>query len=465
MRGSQTRVHYVVLCCRTQVLKNLLITNARLINEGTITDADVLIRGERIEKVGSAISAGDGVEVIDANGGFLMPGMIDDQVHFREPGLTHKGDLATESAAAAAGGITSFMDMPNVSPLTVTAEALADKYVVAEGRCTANYGFYLGATNSNIDEIRKLEVGNACGIKVFMGASTGDMLVDDPDTLEKIFEHAPVIVVTHCEDSPIIWANEEQARDRYGDDVPMREHPNIRSAEACIKSSRLAIELANRYDALLHVLHLTTADEMELFSTAHRSEKRLTAEVCVHHLWFESSLYDSLGSHIKCNPAIKTSADRDALVAALNDGRIDVIATDHAPHTLDEKDNSYFKAPSGLPLVQHAVQTLFDLAAHGRISHELIVERACHAPADLFGVVERGYVREGWYADLVLVDANRSCAVQRNEVLYKCGWSPFEGHTFSSTIDTTIINGSVVYRDGRLTGNVAGQRLDFTRSR
>jgi dihydroorotase len=446
-------------------LKKLLITNARLINEGAITETDVLIQGERIERIGQSIPAGDGVQVLDANGRYLMPGMIDDQVHFREPGLTQKGDLATESAAAAAGGITSFMDMPNVNPLTTTAGALADKYELASGRCTANYGFYFGATNSNIDEIRRLEPGSACGIKVFMGASTGDMLVDDRDTLELIFEDAPVIVVTHCEDSPTIWANEENARERFGDDVPMSEHPNIRSREACIKSSRMAIDLAQRHDALLHVLHLTTADEMELFSTAHRSEKRITAEVCVHHLWFESSQYDALGSHIKCNPAIKTRADRDALVAAVNDGRIDVIATDHAPHTLDEKDNSYFKAPSGLPLVQHAVLTLFDLAAQGRLSHELIVERACHAPADLFGVAERGYVREGWYADLVIVDGDRHCAVQRADALYKCGWSPFEGHTFSSTIDTTIINGSIVYSDGRLTGNVAGQRLAFGRAR
>ena len=446
-------------------MKTLLITNARLINEGAIRDADVLVRGDRIDQVGTSIAAPEGCEVIDAAGRFLMPGMIDDQVHFREPGLTAKGDLATESAAAVAGGITSFMDMPNVDPLTVTREELAAKYHRAEGRCSANYGFYLGATNTNIEEIKALEVGEACGIKVFMGASTGDMLVDDHDALELIFEHAPVIVDTHCEDSPMIWANEAKAREEYGDDVPLTEHPQIRSAEACLKSSTLATGLARKHDALLHVLHLTTAIEMDLFSPAHRSEKRITAEVCVHHLWFDESRYDELGTRIKCNPAIKRAEDREALLAALNDGRIDIIATDHAPHTAEEKDNPYFRAPAGLPLVQHAVQVLFDLAARGSISHELIVDRVCHAPADIFGVGERGYVREGYFADLVIVDPDKPTTVESADVLYKCGWSPFEGHTFSSTIDTTIVNGEVAWRDGGLTGAIAGKRLDFSRSR
>ncbi len=444
---------------------SLLITNARLVNEGEIRDADVLVDGDRIARVGGGIGTPAGATVIDAGGKYLLPGMIDDQVHFREPGLTHKGNLATESAAAAAGGITSFMDMPNVNPLTTTRAALADKYALADGRCTGNYGFYLGATNNNIDEIRALRVGEACGIKAFMGASTGDMLVDDPDTLDKLFEFAPVIVVTHCEDSPTIWANEDAARERYGDDVPMTEHPKIRSAEACLKSSTLATGLARRHDALLHVLHLTTADEMALFSTAHRAEKRITAEVCVHHLWFDESRYGELGTAIKCNPAIKRAADREALLAALNDGRIDVIATDHAPHTAAEKNNPYFKAPAGLPLVQHALLVLFDLVARGDISLELLVDRACHASADLFGVQERGYVREGWFADLVLVDPAKPCRVTRDDVLYKCGWSPFEGHEFSASVDTTIVNGRVVYRGGRLTGDVAGRRLEFDRAR
>jgi len=443
----------------------LLIVNARLINEGEIVDADVLIRGDRIEKIAAGIRAENGVNVIDAAGKYLMPGMVDDQVHFREPGLTHKGDLATESAAAAAGGITSFMDMPNVNPLTTTGEALRDKYQVAAGRCRSNYGFYMGATNSNVDQIKAMQIGDACGIKVFMGASTGDMLVDDPDTLEKIFEHAPVIVVTHCEDSPMIWANEAKARDQYGEDVPFSEHPKIRSAEACIASSRMAKDLATRHDALLHILHLTTAIEMDLFSAAHRSQKRITAEVCVHHLWFDESGYADKGALIKCNPAIKKATDREALITALNEGRIDIIATDHAPHTAAEKNRSYFGAPAGLPLVQHAVLTLFDLAAAGEISPELIVERACHASADIFGVVDRGYVREGYFADLVIVDAQRPYAVTADNLLSKCQWSPFEQHTFSSTIDTTIINGQIAYSDGVLTGIIAGRRLEFTRVR
>ena len=446
-------------------MNELLITNARLINEGETRDADVLIVGERISKIDSSITPADDVEVIDAGGCLLMPGMIDDQVHFREPGLTNKGDLATESAAAVAGGLTSFMDMPNVNPQTTTRQALAEKYAMAEHRCTANYGFYLGATNRNIEEIKALEIGEACGIKAFMGASTGDMLVDDPVALERIFEHAPIMLVTHCEHSPTIWDNEAKARAEYGESVPLSEHPAIRSAAACLKSSSMAVELARRFDALLHVLHLTTGVEMALFSKAHRSEKRITAEVCVHHLWFDESRYEDLGTRIKCNPAIKSASDREALVKALNEGRIDVIATDHAPHTSSEKRQSYFKAPAGLPLVQHALQVLFDLAARGEISRELIVDRACHAPADLFGVRERGYVREGWYADLVIVDPEKPYRVEKSNLLCKCHWSPFEGHEFSSTIDTTIVNGEVVYRDGELTKNIPGQRLEFARAR
>jgi dihydroorotase len=466
-------------------LRHLLISNARLVNEGEVRDTDVLIEGERIARIDSRIAAPDGAKVIDAAGKFLLPGMIDDQVHFREPGMTHKGDLATESAAAAAGGITSFMDMPNVNPQTTTREALADKYGIAEGRCTANYGFYFGATNGNIEEVKALQVGEACGIKAFMGASTGDMLVDNPEVLEKMFEHAPIMMVTHCEHSPTIWDNEAKARAEFGENVPFSEHPNIRSAAACLASSRLAVDLAKRHDALLHILHLTTAIEMPLFSNAHRLEKRITAEVCVHHLWFDESRYEQLGSRIKCNPAIKSVNDRAALIAALNEGRIDVIATDHAPHTASEKDASYFKVPAGLPLVQHAMLTLFDLVAAGEISIELLVDRVSHAPADLFGVTDRGYVREGWFADLVIVDPEKPYRVSEANLLSKCQWSPFEGHEFSASIDTTIVNGSIVYGghefsasidttivngsivygDGSLTGNIAGQRLEFTRAR
>ena len=446
-------------------MRRLLVSNARLVNEGQVRDADVLIEGDRIARIDSGLSLPVGAELIDAAGKFLLPGMIDDQVHFREPGMTHKGDLHTESAAAAAGGITSFMDMPNVNPQTTTRAALADKYAIAEGRCTANYGFYLGATNGNIDEIKALEVGEGCGVKAFMGASTGDMLVDDPAVLEKMFEHSPIMVVTHCEHSPTIWDNEAKARAKFGEDVPLGEHPKIRSAEACLASSSLAIDLARRHDALLHVLHLTTAIEMPQFSKAHRSEKRITAEVCVHHLWFDESRYEELGMKIKCNPAIKSANDRAALIAALNEGRIDIIATDHAPHTISEKSASYFKAPAGLPLVQHAMLTLFDLVAEGQISIELLVDRVSHAPADLFGVTERGYVREGWFADLVMVDPATPYKVSNDNLLSKCRWSPFEGHEFSASIDTTIVNGEVVYRDAGLTGNIAGRRLEFTRAR
>ena len=446
-------------------LSHLLITNARLVNEGEVRDADVLIEGDRIAKIDSGISAPDGAEIIDAKGSFLLPGMIDDQVHFREPGMTHKGDLATESAAAAAGGITSFMDMPNVNPQTTTRTALADKYGIARGRCTANYGFYFGATNGNVEEVKALEVGEACGIKAFMGASTGDMLVDDPAVLDLMFEHAPIMMVTHCEHSPTIWDNEAKARAKFGDDVPFSEHPKIRAADACLASSSLAIDLATRHDALLHVLHLTTAIEMDQFAKAHRSKKRITAEVCVHHLWFDDTSYERLGSRIKCNPAIKTANDREALLAALNDGRIDIIATDHAPHTAEEKAASYFEAPAGLPLVQHAVLTLFDLVADGRISIELLVDRASHAPADLFGVTDRGYLREGFFADMIIVDTTKPYEVTASNLLSKCQWSPFEGHEFSASIDTTIINGDIVYQDGALTGTVAGRRLQFGRSR
>ncbi|MDE0789446.1 MAG: dihydroorotase [Woeseiaceae bacterium] len=446
-------------------MSKLLLTNARLINEGQIRDADVLIEGERIAQIGASIVAPEGASVIDLAGKYLMPGMIDDQVHFREPGMTHKADLASESAAAAAGGITSFMDMPNVNPQTTTRAALRDKYGIAENRCTSNYGFYLGATNSNIEEIKALRVGEGAGIKAFMGASTGDMLVDNPEALEKLFEHAPTIVLTHCEDSPMIWANEDKAREKYGDDVPFSEHPTIRSEAACLKSSQLAVGLASRHDALLHVLHLTTAVEMGLFTSSHRSQKRITAEVCVHYLWFDESRYEELGARIKCNPAIKRRADREALIAALNDQRIDIIATDHAPHTATEKAEKYFKSPAGLPLVQHALLILFDLVANDQISPELIVDRACHAPADIFGISERGYVREGWFADLVIIDPNKPYRVTPSNLLSKCQWSPFENHEFSASIDTTIVNGAIVYDDGKLTGNVAGQRLIYGRAR
>ncbi len=446
-------------------MDKLLITNARLINEGEIHDADVLVAGERIEKIGTKITADESVQVLDANGKYLIPGMIDDQVHFREPGMTNKGDLATESAAAVAGGITSFMDMPNVNPQTTTRAALADKYKLAERRCSANYAFYLGATNRNIDEIRGLKVNEACGIKAFMGASTGDMLVDDSEALELLFQDAPLLVVTHCEHSPTIWDNEAHAKTKYGERVPMSEHPSIRSANACLVSSSLAVDLARRHDTRLHVLHLTTAIEMGLFSKASRSDKRITAEVCVHHLWFDESRYEDLGARIKCNPAIKTAEDRAALVEALNEGRIDTVATDHAPHLVGEKQRTYFKVPAGLPLVQHALLTLFDLAKDKQITLELLVDRTSHAVADIYGVIDRGYVREGYFADLVLVDGKTPYTVDSSNLLAKCHWSPFEGVTFNSSIDTTIVNGHIIYQNGKLSGDIVGQRLQFNRGR
>ncbi len=446
-------------------MSKIIIRNAKIINEGNTFDTDILIENERIEKISPSISVDNSVCAIDAAGRFLIPGMIDDQVHCREPGLTHKADLVTESSAAVAGGITSFMEMPNVEPKTINKLALDDKYKRAKGRCRTNYGFYLGANNTNIEAIKSLSLNDACGIKAFMGASTGNMLIDDPSALELLFEHAPIMVVTHCEDSPTIWKNEAQAREKFGEDVPMSQHPIIRSDLACYKSSNTAINLAKKHDALLHVLHLTTAKEIQLFSNKHRSEKRITAEVCVHHLWFDEDDYALHGTNIKCNPAIKSSKDRMALIEALRSGKIDVIATDHAPHTSEEKSSSYFNAPAGLPLVQHALPALFDLVAKQELSAELVVDRACHAPADLFGVENRGYIREGYFADLVLLDTNKENHVNKENILYKCGWSPFEGHSFKTTIDTTIVNGTIVYEKGALTGAIVGRRMTYNRAR
>jgi dihydroorotase len=439
----------------------MLITNAILVNEGRRYEADLLIRGERIEKIAPGIAAPVGVEVLDAKGRFLLPGMIDDQVHFRDPGLTHKGDLATESSAAVAGGTTSFFDMPNVVPQTVTRAALADKYAMAQGRCRANYAFYFGATNDNVEEIAALKPGETPAVKIFMGASTGNMLVDNPKTLEAIFSRSPAILLTHCEDTPTIKANEDQARAKYGEDVPWAEHPRIRSVEACYKSTELAVGLARRHGARLHVLHLTSARELEFFAPGPVTGKQITVEACVHHLYFEESRYADLGAGLKCNPAVKSAADRAALVAAVREGRIDIIATDHAPHTREEKAQKYFKAPSGLPLTQHALLTLFELAARRELDLETIVQRACHAPAQRFGVKERGFLREGAYADLVLVDAAAKTPVSRDNLLYKCGWSPFEGHSFPARIDATWVNGRLAWRDGKLDPGIHGRRLDF----
>ena len=443
---------------------SLIITNAKVVNEGRITEADVLIRAGRIDRLGSELAAGEADQVLDADGRYLLPGFIDDQVHFREPGLIQKGDMATESAAAVAGGITSFMDMPNVRPATTSREALADKYRRAAGRARANFAFYLGGTNDNIEEIRRLEPHDACGIKVFMGSSTGNMLVDDPAALERIFADAPLRVATHCEDSPTIRENERAYRERYGEAVPMSAHPEIRSAEACFKSSSLAVDLAKRHGTRLHVLHLTTARELELFDTGPLADKSITAEVCAHHLFFDDTRYADLGALIKCNPAIKTRADREGLLAGLVEGRIDVIGTDHAPHTLEEKNQGYFDAPAGLPYAQHALLCLLEHFHAGVLPLELIVTKTSHAVADLFGIADRGYIREGYWADLVLVDLARDTVVEQESLLTKCGWSPFEGHRFRSTIEATLVNGTIVYQDGVLTGAIPGQRLECYRN-
>jgi len=436
-------------------MSTLQLVNAQLVNEGRIVATDVLIRGERIERIGAG-AVPPGTTTIDLSGKHLLPGLIDDQVHCREPGLTHKATLATESLAALCGGVTSFLDMPNTQPPTTDLGALAEKGRIAAATCHVNYGFYLGATNTNLEEIKRVAPGDAAGVKVFMGASTGNMLVDDPATLEGIFANARVPIAAHCEYSPLIWENEKRARERYGDDVPIEMHPLIRSAEACYRSSSLAVGLAKRHGARLHILHLTTARELELFEPGPIEGKRITAEVCTHHLWFDESSYATLGMKIKCNPAIKTTADRDALRAAVVADRIDVIATDHAPHTLAEKARSYFEAPSGLPLVQHSLLMLLDQHAQGLFTLPKIVEKAAHNPARLFGIAERGFVREGYYADLVAVDLAATTFVDKNQVLYKCGWSPFEGTEFRGRVALTVLNGVPVFRDGQ---HIAGPRM------
>lgn len=441
----------------------MLIKNARIVNERRIIEGDLLIKGERISRISKSISPPQGVEVLDAGGRFLLPGMIDDQVHFREPGLTHKGEWATESAAAAAGGISSVMDMPNVNPPTTKRSELAKKYKHAAGKMYTNYAFYFGATNDNIKEIESLKTGEACALKVFMGASTGEMLVDNPNTLERIFESCPILVVTHCEDTPMIKRNEGIARAKFGDDVPFSEHPNIRSVAACYKSTELAISLAKKHGTNLHVLHLTTARELDLFGTGPIQKKQITVEACVHHLYFDDSRYADLGSLIKCNPAVKTSEDRMALVAAVREGRVDIVATDHAPHTIDEKNQKYFNAPSGMPLVQHALLILFELADRGELSVTTIAERVAHAPALRYGVLDRGFLREGYFADLTLIDPKATTTVDPSSLLYKCQWSPFTGHTFPARVDATWINGRLVWNGKRLSSGAAGQRLMFAK--
>jgi dihydroorotase len=447
-------------------MSTILIKNATIVNEGKSFRGNLLIENEFITAIGDTdnINLPAGTKIIDATGLLLLPGIIDDQVHFREPGLTHKGDIFSETRAAAAGGITSFMEMPNTVPQTVTMDALNHKYSLGSEKSLINYSFLIGATNDNIDEILKADPANVCGIKIFMGSSTGNMLVDKETALRELFKRAHMIISTHCEDENTIRKNSDLYRQKYGEDVPFSMHPLIRSREACFISSSYAINLAKEYNTKLHIFHLSTADEMKLFSNSlPLSEKRITAEVCVHHLWFEESSYEDKGSLIKWNPAIKTRFDRDALRNAVNNNIIDIVATDHAPHTLAEKNNSYFKAPSGGPLIQHSLVAMLELWHKKIFSIEKVVDMMCHNPAILFNIRKRGFIREGYKADLCLVNPAKPWMVAKENLLYKCGWSPFEGETFRSKVVKTIVNGTIVYDDGVINEDYRGQRLLFDR--
>ncbi|MFZ9979687.1 MAG: dihydroorotase [Opitutales bacterium] len=447
-------------------MSTVVLRNAEIINEGRRFRADLLIRAGRIERIGVIPAGTHADQEYDLSHKLLLPGLIDDQVHFREPGLTHKACIASEARAAVAGGVTSFMEMPNTNPPAVTLEELEKKYAIGAATSVANYSFFLGTTSTNLEAIKAVDPRKVCGLKIFMGSSTGDMLVDQASVLESVFRHAPTIILTHCEDTPRIKAAEAAAKAKWGEDVPAAEHPRLRDVEACYLSSSMAAELARRHDARLHILHITTAKELSLFSAAPLKGKRLTAEACVHHLWFSDADYARLGHQIKCNPAIKTAADRDAVRAAVASGVIDVIATDHAPHTWEEKSQTYFKAPAGLPLIQHPLLILMDLVRQGAFSLETAVQRACHAPAILFGVENRGFIREGYWADLVVVDPAKPQPVTKDGLLYQCGWSPFEGHAFGSSIERTFVNGVCVYENGQVRPDAPkGMRLSFDGNR
>jgi dihydroorotase len=441
-----------------------LIRNAQVVNEGRVFSADVLIRNGVIERIAEeGIGAVHGVEEMDAEGRHLLPGCIDDQVHFREPGLMHKEDIAHGSAAAVAGGITSFMEMPNTVPNALTQALLADKYRLGGMSSVANYSFFMGVGNSNLDEVLRTDPRTVCGLKAFLGSSTGDMLVNDEHTLDALFRQAHMILAVHAEDEPTVKKNTLAAIARYGDDIPLEEHPLIRSEEACYLSSSSAVARAKEHGTRLHVLHISTARELDLFGSGPIEEKHITAEACVHHLWFCDADYATKGTRIKWNPAVKTAADREAIRKAVNDGRIDVVATDHAPHTLEEKALPYTKCPSGGPLVQHALVTMLELMHQGVFTLEQVVEKMCHAPARLFQVHKRGFVREGYYADLVLVDLQAPWTVSTDNLLYKCRWSPLEGQRFTSRVLNTWVNGHRVYTDGRVDRDVRGMRMVFDR--
>ena len=443
----------------------ILLKNANIVNENKIFNGSILIDGKLIKEIITDNKLiPEGVDIIDIDGKYIFPGIIDDQVHFRDPGLTYKADIATESRAAVAGGVTSYMDMPNNNPAILTQELLAKKYEDGAKKSMANYSFYMGASNDNIEEVLKTDPSNVCGIKVFMGSSTGNMLVDNPQTLKEIFSKAPTLVATHCEDETTIRDNTKKYKEKYGLDMPINKHPEIRSAEACYLSSSMAVKLAKENNTRLHVLHLTTAKEMELFDNSiPLKEKKITAEVCVHHLVFNDADYDTYGTKIKWNPAVKTEADRKGLLKALIENKIDVIATDHAPHTSKEKDNNYFEAPSGGPLVQHSLVAMLEFYHRGELSLEQIITKMCHAPADCYAVKDRGYIKAGYYADLVVVDLDNPWEVNSDNIFYKVGWSPFDGKTFKSKVEKTFVNGSLVYNDGTFDEEYKGMRILFNK--
>jgi dihydroorotase len=444
-------------------MNTILIKGATLVNENQIFVSDVLIRNGYIEKIAKNIESVGATE-INAEGLHLLPGLIDDQVHFREPGLTHKADIFSESMAAVAGGITSYMEMPNTVPNTLSQELLADKYAIASEMSLANYSFFMGASNNNLDEVLRTDPKEVCGIKVFMGSSTGNMLVDNEKVLENIFKQAPMLIATHCEDEATIQKNLAKFKAEYGENLTIEMHPKIRSAAACYISSSFAVELAKRHNTRLHILHISTAQEVGLFdNTTPLKDKQITAEACVHHLWFDDRDYASKGNWIKWNPAIKSEADKNGVLQGVLDNHIDVIATDHAPHTIAEKEQPYAQAPSGGPLVQHALPALLEMYHQQKISLEQIVQKTAHNVATCFNIDKRGYIREGYWADLVLVNLNDPFTVTRANVLYKCGWSPFEGQTFQSEVTHTIVSGNLAYQKGKFTTNETGKRLQFNR--
>lgn len=453
-------------------MPDILIHNANIVNEGKIFRGSVLIGNGKIKKISSAtgkensptIPSLPGGKVIDATHLYLFPGVIDDQVHFREPGLTHKADIYTESKAAVAGGVTSFMEMPNTIPNTLNQQLLEQKYRLASEKSLANYSFYMGVSNDNIGEVLKTNPENICGIKIFMGSSTGNMLVDKKETLETLFSQCKMLIAAHCEDEETIRRNSVAFREKFGENIPIGCHPEIRSAEACYKSSSFAIELASKFNTRLHVLHVSTEKEMDLFTNRiPLKEKKVTAEACVHHLWFSEGDYKTKGAFIKWNPAVKTAADREAVFNAVLNDKIDVIATDHAPHTLEEKQNTYFKCPSGAPMVQHSLTAMLEFYHRGKISLEKIVQKMSHNVAEIFQVKKRGYIREGYFADLALADLNSAWKVEKSNLLYKCGWSPLEGETFHSRVTHTFVNGNLVFENGNFNETIKGQRLFFER--